>query len=164
MKNILMLLSASILMLLVACNEKQPSKVESDESILSIKHSRIYGECLGYCDKSLEITIDSTKMIFIKSINGLGKIDTIIKSSKTDQKFWDSIQKLISINEFFNLDSAYYPIDETDECRNRILLKTNYKFKKVDFGDGVQNPIVLKIYNYEMYLRSIYGIDTIKLD
>jgi hypothetical protein len=163
MKKVFVFFAASILMLMIACNESTV-KINGEESFLSIKHSRIYGECLGFCDKSLEITIDSTKMIFIKYDFDLGKIITIIKSFKTDQKVWDSIQKLISINEFFSLDSAYYPIDETDQCRNRILYTTNFKSKQVDFGDGVQNPIVLKIYNYEMHLRSIYGIDTMKLD
>jgi hypothetical protein len=150
MKKIFMFLVASILMLLTACNEEQPTKVESEEIVLSITHRFYKGECLSYCDTKL--ILDSNKVFYIQDgwnvdskgvFTNLPRIDSVYSINKLQ---WERLTSHINMNEIIKLDSAYMYDDEgiagvSEGFIELEIISTHFKKKIKFFNLKFLNPI-----------------------
>ena len=112
-----------IAMLSSSCNEE--GNIAEDQEILQINYGTSFGECLGYCQRTLKIDNDS--IIFVKS--GWSPEIFDIRCSETYDDFSD-LSALISYEKFIQLDETIGCPDCADggaEWIEIVSVEGNYK-------------------------------------
>jgi hypothetical protein len=149
-------------MLMISCSEEQPTKINSDVEIIAISHGRYYGECIGYCERILEIYNDSTSLLLKGWDQGGSKIpDTIYRKFQTTIELWETLNKSFLIDSFFNLDSVDYSLGSLDEGYTWINVKTNLSDRTFSFNESDSIDVISSLNSILWNLRNQSGIDRI---
>jgi hypothetical protein len=87
--------------------------VDNPDEIQRIYYGTAFGECLGYCQKSIEISDRNIK--FIKSGWDQEGLLPVKKSSESNSESkWESLLGLVDKENFFDLNAVYGCPDCTD--------------------------------------------------
>ncbi|MFA9392669.1 MAG: hypothetical protein ACERKD_22865 [Prolixibacteraceae bacterium] len=127
MKNTLLI---SFLLLIASCNETEQSI--HPQNINSIKYGTSFGECIGYCINSIEITegqIELTKTGWEMS----GTLPEINRSETMDNEHWLSLIESINFDAFQQLDSIIGCPDCADGGAEWIEIKKENQSVKIVF-------------------------------
>jgi hypothetical protein len=165
MKKDIVFFIMAILLFLLSCKEENTLQFNNQEEIMVISHGRYYGECVGYCERVLELKSDSTKIILKKpDSQNNNQSDTIYNQFPTSKLVWDSLIASFSLDSFMLLDSVDYPLGSVDEGHTWIFVKTNLRERLFSFSESDTIEVINKFNAILWDLRNSYAIDKIVIN
>jgi hypothetical protein len=97
------------------------------EKIVSIKSGTYFGECVGYCQTSLEIT--EREVVYTEYSTDKSKAPRTYRRNTTPDE-WTQILKSVSLNHFFTLPQVIGSPDGADEGGETFEVMTDVSDKK----------------------------------
>lgn len=132
MKTILKILFFIILLFSFACDDSEDEFLTNSSDILSIEYGTSFGECVGYCINSIEISGTNVEFAAI-GWTALDKVPDIHISGSISQENWNKIVNKIDLIVFRNLDEIIGCPDCADGGAEWIQVTTDKFVHKVTF-------------------------------
>ncbi len=165
MKKSIIFCAVIIAAIMLSCKQEHATQFNKDEKVLIISHGRYHGECIGYCERILEVKSDSTKIIMKGwDTKSIPIADTVYNNFSTSKVIWDSLKASFSLNKFMQLDSVDYPLGSVDQGHTWIHVKTNLRERIFAFDESDSIETIIKLNSMLWDLRASYGIDMIVFD
>lgn len=107
------------------------------KNIIAVSSGTSFGECLGYCRRSIFLRCNSRKLIALKEPNGVDSAYPPVKKEyKIPVKLWQDVVNLIDVKRFRSLDDRIGCPDCADGGAEWIEIQGKNFKKRVTFEYG----------------------------
>ncbi|CAF1064272.1 unnamed protein product [Rotaria sp. Silwood1] len=155
-----MLWHALVVVFLLVVLGGHPAKtklIHKNDDIRSISSGTSFGECLGYCHRSIYITNIPPQLITLKEPNGNQiKYPTIRRRFRFNSIQWRKLIALVDVRKFRRLNDRIGCPDCADGGAEWIQINWSNKSKRVTFEYGKLVNGIEKLINYLRVLRNQY--------
>ncbi|CAF1064292.1 unnamed protein product [Rotaria sp. Silwood1] len=151
---------ALVVILLLVVRNGQPAKtkfIHKNDDIRSISSGTSFGECLGYCRRSINMTNVPPQLIALKESNGDQiKYPTIQRQYPFDLIQWQKLIAVFDTDIFLKLDDRIGCPDCADGGAEWIQVNWSNKSKRVTFEYGKSVNVIEELIKYSRVLREQY--------
>ncbi|CAF2916689.1 unnamed protein product [Rotaria sp. Silwood2] len=131
--------------------------IDKNDDIRSISSGSSFGECLGYCRRSINITNVPIRLIALKESNGDSiKYPTIQRQFRFPSSRWKKLTAILDTQKFLKLDDRIGCPDCADGGAEWIQVNWSKKSKRVTFEHGKLVNGIEELINYLRILRKQY--------
>lgn len=133
-----------VFLLCTSCSETDTELLTNSSDIIAIEYGTSFGECVGYCINSIEISGTYTKFSAI-GWTTLDKVPDIHISGDISQEDWNKLVSKIDLVVFRNMDEIMGCPDCADGGAEWIKVTTDNFVHKVTF-EYYNDPEEIKKY------------------